>query len=330
MYDDAPTTDRDVQDGPRKRAPRADLFDRIERPTGRLARRRSASPGRTRSRNSDEIEIHDSSDEADRRRQPRRKNGYRDRSVGNPPPPYSLKDPDPIPKENLGKELFTSARPAPSSNPFQPLSKATSQTSDLFPARSSANNGRLTDTDTEVSIQQPPASLGRSSSNAYAARRLKSDLLAASASTSRNKSQTSPSRSRHQRSNALDAKTEEDLSNYARQSLSIESTKSTGVNAGRELFGPAIDSSNGFSIKGSASLSDQGLQIKGSGGLSIKGRAGAATKEEVRELFPSQYDKKSAKPEIPRARNQGKELFAFDEAIRERRTRARAGDLFGD
>ena len=330
MYDDAPTTDGGAQDGPRKRAPRADLFDRIERPTGRLGRRRSASPGRKRSRNSDEIDIHDSSDEADRRQQPRRKNGYRDRSVGTTLPPYSLKDPNPTPKENQGKELFTSAQPTPRANPFQPPSKVPSQTTELFPTRSSATNGRLTETDTEVSMQQAPASLGRSSSNAYAARRLKSDLLAASASTSHSKAQTSPSRARHQRSNALDAKTEEDLSNYARQSLSIDSTKSTGFNTGRELFGPALNSSNGFSIKGSANHSDQGLQIKGSGGLSIKGRAAGATKEEVRELFPGQYDKKNGKPEIPSARNQGKELFAFDEAIRERRTRARAGDLFGD
>jgi hypothetical protein len=143
-------------------------------------------------------------------------------------------------------------------------------------------------------IQPQPraANAANSRANAAAARRLKADLMSAA--------QTSP-RSHHRRSHAMDAKNAEDLSErFARKSISIDSTNSkTGV----ELF-----PSDGLSIRGSAD--NQGLSIKGQGGLSIKGRA-----LEVKELFPERYRK-----------NEGKELF--DEPVREKRVRRRAGDLF--
>lgn len=105
--------------------------------------------------------------------------------------------------------------------------------------------------------------------------------------------QTSP-RGGHRRSRAMDAKIEEDLvERFGRKSVSMDSTKS-----GVELF-----PSNGISIKGSANGG-------GSGGLSIKGRA-----DQVKELFPNQYNS-----------NAGRELF--DEPVRNRPTRRRAGDLF--
>lgn len=96
----------------------------------------------------------------------------------------------------------------------------------------------------------------------------------------------------------MDAKNAEDLSErFARKSISMDSTGKS-----IELF-----PGNGLNIKGSA---DQGLSIKGHGGMSIKGRA-----LEVKELFPDRYKK-----------NEGKELF--DEPVREKRVRRRAGDLF--
>ena len=48
--------------------------------------------------------------------------------------------------------------------------------------------------------------------------------------------------------------------------------------------------------------------------MSIKGRA------EVKELFPAQYQRGTA------GKNEGKELF--DQPVREKRVRRRAGDLF--
>ena len=142
------------------------------------------------------------------------------------------------------------------------------------------------------SSQPRPSNAADSRANAAAARRLKADLMSA---------QTSP-RAHHRRSHAMDAKNAEDLSErFARKSISIDSTKS--MNDGRlELF-----PSGGMNIRGSA---DNGLSIKGQGGLSIKGRA-----LEAKELFPERYKK-----------NEGKELF--DEPVREKRVRRRAGDLF--
>ncbi|ETN36933.1 uncharacterized protein HMPREF1541_07920 [Cyphellophora europaea CBS 101466] len=104
--------------------------------------------------------------------------------------------------------------------------------------------------------------------------------------------QTSP-RGGHRRSRAMDAKIEEDLvERFGRKSVSMDSTKS-----GVELF-----PSNGISIKGSAN--------GGGGELNIKGRA-----DQVKELFPERYKN-----------NVGRELF--DEPVREKRPRRRAGDLF--
>ena len=135
------------------------------------------------------------------------------------------------------------------------------------------------------------ANAADSRANAAAARRLKADLMSAA--------QTSP-RTSHRRSHAMDAKNAEDLSErFARKSISIDSTNNT---KGVELF-----PNNGMNIRGSA---DQGMSIKGHGGLSIKGRA-----LEVKELFPARYQK-----------NEGKELF--DEPVREKKVRRRAGDLF--
>jgi hypothetical protein len=111
----------------------------------------------------------------------------------------------------------------------------------------------------------------------------------------------------------MDAKNEEDLAErFARKSISIDSTKSRNgaQNVGVELF-PSNGGGGGLSIKGAS----DGLSIKGSGGLSIKGRA-----LEVKELFPNQYQRTGT------GRNEGKELF--DEPVREKRVRRRAGDLF--
>lgn len=103
--------------------------------------------------------------------------------------------------------------------------------------------------------------------------------------------QTSP-RAGHRRSRAMDAKNEEDLiERFGRKSVSMDSTKSS-----MDLF-----PSNGINIKGTAN---------GSGGLSIKGRA-----DQVKELFPERY-----------SNNAGRELF--DEPVRARPARRRAGDLF--
>ena len=126
--------------------------------------------------------------------------------------------------------------------------------------------------------------------NAAAAKRLKADLLSAA--------QTSP-RAHHRRAKAMDARNDEDLAErFGRNSVSIDSTGKPAV----ELF------PGGLNIKGSS----QGMTIKGHGGFSIKGRA-----LEVKELFPERYK---------RGGNEGKELF--DEPVREKRVRHRAGDLF--
>lgn len=249
MYDDAPSTE------PERTGRGKDLFSRI-------TRRRSASPGAV-TRNSDEIDISDSEDDGRRKRQ---RNGYRDRTER--PPPYTRNDPAPVPRTNLGKELFSSDSKRESG--------LRSDKMELQPSPNIPSGPRST-------------SAADSRANAAAARRLKADLMSAA--------QTSP-RASHRRSHAMDAKNAEDLSErFARKSISMDSTKNSV-----ELF-----PSNGMNIKGSA---DSGLSIKGHGGLSIKGRA-----LEVKELFPDRYKK-----------NEGKELF--DEPVREKRVRRRAGDLF--
>jgi hypothetical protein len=196
---------------------------------------------------------------------------------------------------NAGKELFSSTSSPKSGGGLR------SDRLDLFPAKPS-------DADTSMSTdpipQSRPINAANNRANAAAAKRLKADLISAA--------QTSP-RSHHRRSHAMDAKNEEDLAErFARKSISIDSTKSRNgaQNVGVELF-PSNGGGGGLSIKGAS----DGLSIKGSGGLSIKGRA-----LEVKELFPNQYQRTGT------GRNEGKELF--DEPVREKRVRRRAGDLF--
>lgn len=134
------------------------------------------------------------------------------------------------------------------------------------------------------------------------ARQLRAGLKAAQSS--------SPARS-HRRSRAIDSRVEEDLSErFGRKSISLDSSKSvtqTTANSGKELFGQDVNMNNdgGFSIKGSASQ-----------GISIKGRAG-----DVKELFPDRFTSG-----VGRSGNAGKELF--DQPVRPRGPRQRAGDLF--
>jgi len=138
-------------------------------------------------------------------------------------------------------------------------------------------------------------------SNQGVARQLKADLFAAQ--------NNSPIRS-HRRSKAVDTRLEEDLiERFGRKSISMDSTKSvmqTTVNSGKELF--SNDVNDGFSIKGSASQ-----------GMSIKGRA------DVKELFPDRFSTGTGTGNGGK-RNAGKELF--DQPVRSRGPRQRAGDLF--
>lgn len=142
-----------------------------------------------------------------------------------------------------------------------------------------------------------PSNMTSYEANQGVARQLRADLKAAQAQ--------SPVRS-HRRSRAIDTRVEEDLAErFGRKSLSLDSTKSVmqqTPNTGKELFGG--ESSNGFSIKGSASQ-----------GMSIKGRA------EAKELFPDRFSTGNGG-----GRNSGKELF--DQPVRIRGARQRAGDLF--
>ena len=212
------------------------------------------------------------------------------------------RDRGPTRVKNAGKELFSTTSPKSGGG-------LRSDRLDLFPSKTP-------DADTSMSTDppslRPPIDMTNNRANAAAAKRLKADLLSAT--------QTSP-RSHHRRSHAMDAKNAEDLSErFARKSISIDETKSSNRNgaskAGVELFPSSNGSSGGggLSIRGAS----DGLSIKGSGGLSIKGRA-----LEVKELFPNQYQRSSS---ASGGRNEGKELF--DEPVREKRVRRRAGDLF--
>lgn len=205
-------------------------------------------------------------------------------------------------KQRNGYRDRTERPPPYSRNDPAPFPKANTG-KELFSSDSSKQEGGLHSDRIELrpspNIQsqprQPNAANSRAT-NLAAARRLKTDLM--------NAAQTSP-RGSHRRSHAMDAKNEEDLAErFARKSISMDSTKDMNAVDDRELF-----PSSGMSIKGSANHAD-GLSIKGHGGLSIKGRA-----SEVKELFPERYKK-----------NEGKELF--DEPVREKRVRRRAGDLF--
>jgi len=289
MYDDAPEPETNGRGPARGR----DLFSRVSRP-----RRRSASPGPATGNNGDdddEMGISYSEDDDHRRaRGRRRQNDYRDRDE-RLPPPYSRKDPAPFPRSNAGKELFgdDDTRRGEQKGGGGGLR---SDRLELFPNPSTGS-----------SLKSPSSAAAERTVNAAAAaKRLKTDLL--------NAAQTSP-RSNHRRSHAMDAKNEEDLSErFARKSISMDSTKSIRNGAGTvELFPnstPGAGAAVGLTIKGSA---DSGFNIKGSGGLTIKGRA------EVKELFPAQYERGNG-------RNEGKELF--DEPVREKKIRRRAGDLF--
>jgi hypothetical protein len=210
--------------------------------------------------------------------------------------PRNYRDRGPPRVTNAGKELFSSTSSPRAGGGLR------SDRLDLFPSKT-------TDMDTSMSRDaaapsRPMMDTANQIANAAAAKRLKADLL--------NAAQTSP-RSLHRRSHAMDAKNAEDLSErFARKSISIDSTKSArngALNAGVELF---PSNGGGLSIKGAS----DGMAIKGAGGLSIKGRA-----LEVKELFPNQYQRGTGGP-----RNEGKELF--DEPVREKRVRRRAGDLF--
>ncbi|KAK5556043.1 hypothetical protein LTR46_005889 [Exophiala xenobiotica] len=221
-----------------------------------------------------------------------RRKGYRDRGDRSAP-------------LNAGKELFTSGGSGRKGGGLH------SDRIELFPKSAS-------DADTSMSTEPVNSSSSgsrqmsdpaNSRANAAAAKRLKADLLSAV--------QTSP-RAHHRRSHAMDAKNAEDLSErFARKSISIDSTtsfKNGGIpNSGVELFPSNSNGGGGLSIKGSAT-DGGGFSIKGTGGLSIKGRA------EVKELFPAQYQRGTA------GKNEGKELF--DQPVREKRVRRRAGDLF--
>ena len=211
------------------------------------------------------------------------------------------RDRAPTRETNKGKELFGSTTSPKAGGGLR------SDRLDLFPSKSS-------DADTSMSTDptplRPPIDMANNRANAAAAKRLKADLLSAA--------QTSP-RSHHRRSHAMDAKNAEDLAErFARKSISMDSTKSfNGQNGGPSNAGVELFPSNGggLSIKGAS----EGLAIKGTGGLSIKGRA-----LEPKELFPNQYQGAAAGAAV--GRNEGKELF--DQPVRERRERRRAGDLF--
>lgn len=256
------------------------------------SRRRSASPT-SRTVNSDEIDISGSDDDSYERSKRRRHNGYRDRTERERP--YNNR------ATNAGKELFSSTT---STSERRPNASQQSDPIDLFPSKVTTT---LTEMDTSMSVDATPSNGSRPTdaanlrANAAAAKRLKADLL--------NATQTSP-RSHHRRSHAMDAKNEEDLAErFARKSISLDSTKSLRndlPNKGVELFPSSGEEGRGGDGE------TNGFRIKGSGGLSIKGRA------EVKELFPAQYQRSG--------RNQGKELF--NEPVREKRERRRAGDLF--
>ncbi|EXJ87112.1 hypothetical protein A1O3_04070 [Capronia epimyces CBS 606.96] len=228
------------------------------------------------------------SDSEDDGRLRRRGHSYRDRS-------------DRAPRSNTGKELF-------GTTPDRKSGGLHSDKIDLFPSKDTNADTAMATDQTNKAGSKAISDPSNTRANAAAAKRLKADLLSAA--------QTSP-RSHHRRSHAMDAKNAEDLAErFARKSISIDSSKSFKngtANGGIELFPSNSTAGGGLSIKGSAQEKDNaGFSIKGSGGLSIKGRAG------VKELFPKQYERGG--------RNEGKELF--DQPVRAKAVRRRAGDLF--
>jgi hypothetical protein len=227
MYDDAPAANGDTTGAARGR----DLFSRVSGPDRRkIGRRRSASPGRSRSAaNSDEIDVDVSDEDGDARmrRKPRR-DTYRERD----PPPYSRRDPAPFPKDNAGKELFGSVK------------------------NTRSRGGGLVSDKLELKPSPTITTSRKVDQNSSAANRLRADLQAA---------QTSPGRGSHRRSHAMDAKNAEDLTErFGRKSLSIDSTgkvelfpqTSSGggvsIRGSAEQKGISIKGAGGFSIKGRA------------------------------------------------------------------------------
>lgn len=179
---------------------------------------------------------------------------------------------------------------------------------ELFASSTDDGSGMRSDhLDLASRITKPISQKDRTMTTSYetnqgVARQLKADLRAAQ--------NQSPVRS-HRRSRAIDSRVEEDLAErFGRKSISLDSTKSvreTTANSGKELFAEDRNvnlNDGGFSIKGSATQ-----------GMSIKGRAG-----DVKELFPDRFSSGG------RGVNAGKELF--DQPIRNRVSRQRAGDLF--
>ena len=182
---------------------------------------------------------------------------------------------------------------------------------ELFDSPMGRSNGAgmRSDNPDLLSRRDPPSKPSNMTSyeaNQGVARQLRADLRAAQTQ--------SPARS-HRRSRAIDTRVDEDLAErFGRKSLSLDSTKSVmqqTPNTGKELFDRDVNmngnvKSAGFSIKGSASQ-----------GMSIKGTA-------VKELFPDRFS--SGTGAGAKRGNAGKELF--DQPVRIRGARQRAGDLF--
>ena len=203
---------------------------------------------------------------------------------------YRNRDSPPLrSRNNAGRELFDSHDDSSTSRRGM-----RSDNLDLFSRRDQQNTTQSKSNTTSLETNQG------------AARLLRADLKAA-------QNQQSPARS-HRRSHAMDRRNDEDLvERFARKSISLDSTKSvtqkTG-NSGKELFmGDNMNmngnGSSGSSIKGSASQ-----------GMSIKGRA-----DNVKELFPDRFSSG-----VGGRGNAGKELF--DQPVRARPMRQKAGDLF--
>ena len=151
MYDDAPSATAAISND---RPVRGDLFDRVshQHTSQRRRRNRSASPGARR--NSDEISLSSDSESGHRTRG----NSYRNRS----PPPYSRHDPAPVPKANLGKELFSSSTPDLLSNS----------------SRHTRKEGGLHSDSMQVDRERTRALADdRSAANAAIARKLKKELF---------------------------------------------------------------------------------------------------------------------------------------------------------
>ncbi|OQU93595.1 hypothetical protein CLAIMM_00080 [Cladophialophora immunda] len=149
MYDDAPTTDTELN-----KARGRDLFSRVTK-----TRRRSASPG-ARTRSSDDIDISDSDD--DRRI---RRRGYRDRG-------------DRF-RSNAGKELFES-----STSDSKIGGGLRSDRLELFPNKATDADTSMS-TDQAPAPPRPTVDATQNRANTAAAKRLKADLISAAQTSPR-------------------------------------------------------------------------------------------------------------------------------------------------